>query len=217
MEPIYKLRTTSQYAISCCFAAIAALILILQITQVGTNGLLPTILFCIGIALFGFGTYAMPYLEVNARGVVVANTLATTYVDYPDIDSVDSRWGLRLATKTGPVHVRTFGSSSSSLWQSRPGRPQPRADHGAHKQQSDTYRPGNPIPIVGSGVMSMRATTHSASKLIDDMRDIYGLQPGTTKYQRGDGSSIRREIAWIRVAFAGIGVALAATGIIQLF
>jgi hypothetical protein len=56
------------------------------------------------IALFGllgWAAFWQPYVEVADSGVTIANTLRTIVVPWPAVESVEGRYGLKLATAYG--------------------------------------------------------------------------------------------------------------------
>ncbi|WP_182050190.1 hypothetical protein [Changpingibacter yushuensis] len=218
MEPRYKLRTTSQYGAMAAFSVLAITIVILQVVQVGLTGLPGTVLFCIGIVFLAMAFYAMPYLEVNAEGLVVANTLTTVTVPFRSLIAVESRWGMRLTTTNGEsIGVRVFSRSSSSRAQYKPQRAKSESASsgafGSHSHDASEYKVGNAIPLISSGTISMRATTYSASSLIDEMRDAYPV----TRKADPQGMACSRAWAWDRIGIAALGAAAIATGTAALF
>lgn len=59
----------------------------------------PLVLF----GLLGWAAFWRPFVEVGDGGVTVANTLRTTEVPWPMVESVEGRYGLRLETSCGRV------------------------------------------------------------------------------------------------------------------
>ncbi|MFT0846397.1 hypothetical protein VR010_01420 [Actinomycetaceae bacterium L2_0104] len=197
MEPRYQLRTTSQYGMTLAFGALALVILVLQLVQVGTNGLFFTVVFCLGICLIAVALWLLPCLEVNASGVIIANSFTTTTIPYSDLLAVESRWGMKLTTKAGRSYsVRSFGTSASSRGQNR--RPSPSKKPG----EAAAYVPGARIPVLSSGTMRLRTTTYAASALIEDLWEEYrprkkvAMQAATQRYW-----------AWDRIAILALGAA----------
>ncbi len=209
MEPRYLLRTTSQYGTSLAVGALAIVILVLQIVQVGVNGLFFTVVFCLGICILAVVLWLLPCLEVNADGVLIVNSLSTTTIPYGDLLAVESRWGLKLTTKAGASHhVRSFGASASSRGQNR--RPSPSRKAG----DASPYVPGARIPLLSTGTMQLRTTTYAASTLIEDLREEHQLR---ARAKNSSALVYQRQWAWDRIALSAIGIACVVTATNTLF
>lgn len=161
MEPRYILRTTAQYTWATMVALIAILIVIAQVLHGGTHGLFGTIIVAIGLVILGIAAYALPYLEVNGEGVIISNLIVRTTLPWAEISEVNSRWGMTFSTKSGKSYgVRVFGASELSRWQQKAEKPDTGKMH--------TYEVGHRIPRIETGELSLRATTATATSLVED-------------------------------------------------
>ncbi len=217
MEPIYKLRATSQYSIAIAFGICATLILLVQLKQVGTHGLAGTFLFCLGLTLLGFVLYALPHVEVNAEGVVIANTFTTTCISFADLIDIETQWGLTFTTAKLKARSRSFGSSAASARQFRAPKTPQRADIGAHKASHDSsYQPGNPIPEITSGQVSLRATTFTTARLVEDMRTGASRTSSSEIARECSSLTTSRSLAWARILLTACSLALLGLGVALL-
>lgn len=222
MEAHYYLRSTSQYTwgYGICFLAAAAIFA--QVVQNGTKGLLATCVIGVGLLLFAAGVYFLPVCEVSPSGVRIRNFIMTTWIPFEEMEDVQTRWGMMIHTRHGKKYpVQVFGNSGYSRWAtSHIAR-----DHGG----IDKYETGQPIPVLQEGELRVRATTLTASRLIEEFHAMYrsaekgrveqsAFSPhNATSSDKAHGSGVTRSLSWVSVILTLAGSAVIVGALYVLF
>ena len=120
MGPVVVFRPTSSQA-SAVFAWLVALVLLVgTVLADDVSSVLALVAFPLAIAAFAWAVLWRPFVRAEADHVVVANVLRTITVPYPLIESVETRWGLRLLTTDGAVDA--WGAPARSAFARRRAR-----------------------------------------------------------------------------------------------
>ncbi len=103
MGPVVVFRPTSSQA-SAVFAWVVALALLVgTLAADGVSSVLTLVALPLVIAAYAWAVLWWPFVRVEADRVVVGNVLRTLTVPYGAIESVETRWGLRIVTREGRV------------------------------------------------------------------------------------------------------------------
>lgn len=197
MGPVVVFRPTSSQA-SAVFAWVVALVLLVgTVLADDVSSVLALVAFPLTIAAFAWAVLWRPFVQVEADHVVVANVLRTITVPYPLIESMETRWGLRLLTADGAVDA--WGAPARSAFARRRAR-----------RHADGRPPTIPEELVSTRVVGP-VRHRSDAALVADVVDLRRRAlPATLSEQPAHVSrSVNvREVALLVGSLALLAVAL---------
>lgn len=120
MGPVVVFRPTSSQASAVFAWGVALVLLVGTVLADDVSSVLALVAFPLVIAAFAWAVLWRPFVRIEADHVVVANVLRTITVPYPRIESMETRWGLRLLTTDGPVDA--WGAPARSAFARRRAR-----------------------------------------------------------------------------------------------
>lgn len=96
---VFRPDSSRVYAVICWVVAAAVLVAFAVnggVVELVRYGALP-----LAVAAFGWTVFWRPHVAVGPDGVTLANVVRTVVVPWGAIDTVETRWGLRLRTAAG--------------------------------------------------------------------------------------------------------------------
>ncbi len=188
-EPVYLLRNRSQFVKGGALVIFGFIVFAISLIDSNRVSLIPPILIIVGICGFAVGFFFLPYLSVDASGILTVNWLRTITIPWAAYRGVSSRFGLEILSDDGARNsVACFpGSGGISVGRDRLGGPRPSGVDPDAVGQSMRHAPQHPagraisptemIPIYPSGTHTTWTSISSAYSFIE--RFAPGFSPIT--------------------------------------
>lgn len=165
----YYLRATSQYVWFFTLTAFALLMGATWLFYDGLAALLPTLCLLVIVCALNWVFNFSPVLVVDQSGLGVYNYLRSYHLTWQNLEEIESRWGLTVRPRRSrPIPVSAFGGSGSGLRAGYDAARTRRSAPSSHTGEA-SYSPGLPIPRLGQGVYSLRATTFTVNRFLEEL------------------------------------------------